>query len=67
VYSFRGGYCNVPCCSGRVLTLSSSVHNVAKSFDFEDINAERGHYEMFHNYGLSKLANILLTKELTRR
>lgn len=53
-------------CSGRVVTLSSSVHRLAKRFNFEDIMAEHG-YEMFANYGQSKLANILFTRELQKR
>ena len=52
--------------SGRVVNVSSSVHNVTKSFDFEDIMSEKK-YEMFATYGQSKLANILFTKELQRR
>lgn len=49
-----------------MVTLSSSVHNLAPFFDFDNINGDKS-YEMFSNYGQSKLANILFTRELARR
>jgi NAD(P)-dependent dehydrogenase (short-subunit alcohol dehydrogenase family) len=52
--------------SGRIVTLSSSVHSFADHFDFSDIMTEKN-FEMFSNYAQSKLANILFTKELQRR
>jgi NAD(P)-dependent dehydrogenase (short-subunit alcohol dehydrogenase family) len=51
---------------GRVVNLTSSLHYMAKSFNFDDIMSEK-HYELFSTYAQSKLANVLFTKELTRR
>ncbi|KAJ1411119.1 hypothetical protein B484DRAFT_336142, partial [Ochromonadaceae sp. CCMP2298] len=51
---------------GRVVTLSSSIHRLASRFDFDDVMSEQG-FELFRNYAQSKLANILFTKELSRR
>ena len=53
-------------CSGRIVTLTSSLHHATTGFNFNDIMTERG-YEMFSNYAQSKLANLLFTRELTRR
>lgn len=56
IYKFRG----------RVVNLSSCVHNNAKKFNFDDIMSEK-YFEMFSTYGQTKLANILFTSELQRR
>lgn len=49
----------------RVVNVSSSLHNIPKKFNFDDVMAEKN-YELFSTYGQSKLANILFTKELQR-
>ncbi|WP_200260299.1 SDR family NAD(P)-dependent oxidoreductase [Streptomyces sp. HSG2] len=51
--------------AGRVVTTSSSTH-VKGSFDFGDLQMERGWRSQL-SYGRSKLANILFTSELHRR
>lgn len=61
-YLFYLFFCN----SGRVVTLSSSIHRLARTFNFDDIMTTKN-YEMFANYGQSKLANILFTRELHKR
>jgi NAD(P)-dependent dehydrogenase (short-subunit alcohol dehydrogenase family) len=52
--------------TGRVVTVSSSLHKVG-SIDFEDLNWERRSYRANAAYGQSKLANLLFTSELQRR
>jgi len=52
--------------SGRVVTLTSSLHRLVDQLDFDDIMCERS-YELFNNYAKSKLANLLFTSELQRR
>jgi len=49
-----------------VVTLSSSVHRLARSYNFDDIMTS-GYYEMFANYAQCKLANILFTRQLHKR
>jgi retinol dehydrogenase-12 len=39
---------------------------MAKSFNFDDIMSEK-YYELFYTYSQSKLANVLFTKELSKR
>jgi len=48
----------------RVIGISSDLH--ASKIDFEDLTLER-RYTWMRAYALSKLANILFTKELARR
>ena len=50
----------------RVITTSSVAHKGAQ-ISFEDIQFERRRYSGVKAYGQSKLANILFTKELSRR
>ena len=52
---------------GRVVMLSSSAHTDVRAvgIDFDDLSGER-HYDR-HNYGQSKLANLLFAMELSRR
>ena len=53
---------------GRVVTVSSSVHNLASGMRWDDLHFSRPRsYSMFPCYGQSKLANILFTKELHRQ
>jgi hypothetical protein len=53
--------------SGRVVTLTSSVHNICTGgIQFDDLFFEKN-YSMFPAYGHSKLANALFTVELQRR
>jgi NAD(P)-dependent dehydrogenase (short-subunit alcohol dehydrogenase family) len=52
--------------TGRVVTLSSGVHQVGR-IDFDDLNWERRKYRRWPAYGQSKLANLLFTAELQRR
>lgn len=49
---------------GRVIAISSDLH--AARIDFEDLQSERN-YGWVRAYALSKLANVLFTKELARR
>jgi NAD(P)-dependent dehydrogenase (short-subunit alcohol dehydrogenase family) len=49
----------------RVVNVASEAHR-GKRIDFEDLMATRG-YSIFQQYGRSKLANILFTRELSRR
>ena len=53
-------------CSGRVVTLTSSLHRLVAGLNLDDIMCERA-YELFDNYAKSKLANLLFTRELQRR
>lgn len=50
---------------GRVVTVSSGAHMVGH-LDFDDLQVERGFVPM-RQYGSTKLANILFTRELARR
>ncbi len=56
----------LPHISGRVVTVSSSMHRAGK-IDFDDLNWERRRYRRWPAYGQSKLANLLFTKELQHR
>lgn len=49
----------------RIVTVSSGAHKVGK-IHFEDLKLEKS-YATFKAYAQSKLANILFTKELSRR
>eukprot|EP00551_Chaetoceros_affinis_P008350 CAMPEP_0203671360 /NCGR_PEP_ID=MMETSP0090-20130426/7164_1 /ASSEMBLY_ACC=CAM_ASM_001088 /TAXON_ID=426623 /ORGANISM="Chaetoceros affinis, Strain CCMP159" /LENGTH=419 /DNA_ID=CAMNT_0050536419 /DNA_START=90 /DNA_END=1346 /DNA_ORIENTATION=+ len=52
----------------RVVVVTSSTYVLAtKGIDLEDLNCERRRYTMFSQYAQSKLANILMGKELYRR
>ncbi|MBI3297566.1 MAG: SDR family oxidoreductase [Elusimicrobia bacterium] len=50
----------------RVVNVASAAHRRAKTEAFDDLRAERC-YDGWQRYGLSKLANILFTRELARR
>ncbi|OOC55739.1 MULTISPECIES: oxidoreductase [Nocardiopsis] len=52
--------------TGRVVTVSSSMHRMARGIDFDDVDLERG-YTPYKAYAQSKLANLLFTLELQRR
>ena len=56
----------LPQISGRVVTVSSSMHRVGR-IDFDDLNWERRRYRRWLAYAQSKLANLLFTKELQHR
>jgi NAD(P)-dependent dehydrogenase (short-subunit alcohol dehydrogenase family) len=49
---------------GRVVAVSSDLH--AATIDFDDLQMERD-YSWIRAYALSKLGNVLFTKELARR
>ncbi len=51
---------------GRVVTLSSQMHRVARSAPLDDPRARR-RYSRWMVYGQTKLANLLFTLELDRR
>ena len=50
---------------GRIVTVSSSGHKAGR-IDFADPQAEK-RYSAMARYGMSKLANLLFTKELQKR
>lgn len=50
---------------GRIINVSSIAHQNSQ-LDWENLNAEK-FYEAYYAYALSKLANILFTKELNRK
>ena len=50
----------------RVVTISSLVHRMCTSVDFDDLQWERS-YKRIAAYAQSKLANLLFTYELQRR
>lgn len=50
----------------RIVNVSSHAHTFVKNMGFDDLNAER-QFKTFKVYGRSKLANILFTRELSRR
>ena len=56
----------LPNVTGRVVTVSSSVHQMG-AIDFADLNSERKRYRPWRAYAQSKLANLLFTSELERR
>lgn len=50
----------------RIVNVSSGAHPAGGPLDFDDLMAEQG-YSGFRVYARTKLANILFTKELSRR
>lgn len=50
----------------RIVNVASAAHAFVRGMQFDDLHAERG-YRMFREYGRSKLANVLFTRELARR
>lgn len=52
--------------AGRVVTTSSMGHRLCR-LDLEDLSCEQRKFVSIEQYGVSKLANILFTKELARR
>lgn len=50
----------------RIINVSSIAHWTAGILDWDDLNAEKT-FSTSRNYSVSKLANILFTKELARR
>jgi NAD(P)-dependent dehydrogenase (short-subunit alcohol dehydrogenase family) len=53
---------------GRVVLVSSTAHGMApaEGVDFDDLDGSR-RYRPWRNYGQSKLANLLMARELGRR
>ncbi|MFE3460049.1 oxidoreductase [Nocardiopsis aegyptia] len=52
--------------TGRVVTVSSSMHRMAPGIDFDNVDLV-GRYTPYRAYCQSKLANLLFTLELQRR
>lgn len=52
--------------SARIVNVASDAHAFVKHMGFEDMQAEKG-FRTFREYGRSKLANILFTRELAKR
>ncbi len=50
----------------RVVNLASDAHRSVKGIDFDDVQS-RKRYGSFRAYGISKLANVLFTRELAGR
>lgn len=52
--------------TGRVVTVSSQMHQLTRGIRFEDVDLAHG-YTPYRAYAQSKLANLLFTLELQRR
>lgn len=50
----------------RIINVSSAAHRMAK-MDFDDLQSERMKYRLFKIYGVSKLALMLFSYELSRK
>jgi NAD(P)-dependent dehydrogenase (short-subunit alcohol dehydrogenase family) len=50
----------------RIIIVASAAHKRAK-IDFQDLQSENKKYRLFSAYGISKLAEILFTYELSRK
>jgi NAD(P)-dependent dehydrogenase (short-subunit alcohol dehydrogenase family) len=50
----------------RVINIASAAHKRAK-INFDDLESKNKKYRLFKEYGISKLAEILFTYELSRR
>jgi NAD(P)-dependent dehydrogenase (short-subunit alcohol dehydrogenase family) len=53
--------------AGRVVSISSLMHTVARKAPLGDPLVKKGRYQRWPVYGQSKLANLLFTAELDRR
>mmetsp|Transcript_16449 Transcript_16449/g.20098 ORF Transcript_16449/g.20098 Transcript_16449/m.20098 type:complete len:441 (-) Transcript_16449:569-1891(-) len=54
--------------NGRLIIVTSSTYILAANgIDLQDLNCEKRNYTMFSQYAQSKLANILMGKELVRQ
>jgi NAD(P)-dependent dehydrogenase (short-subunit alcohol dehydrogenase family) len=51
----------------RVVNVSSDAHRIARQMDFDNLDGQRWGMMGFQAYSLSKLANVLFTRELARR
>jgi NAD(P)-dependent dehydrogenase (short-subunit alcohol dehydrogenase family) len=51
----------------RVVTVSSNAHMGVGPLRWDDLEMGRGRYRGFRQYGYTKLANVLFTRELARR
>ncbi|XP_063609521.1 retinol dehydrogenase 14-like [Penaeus indicus] len=51
----------------RVVSVSSVAHKYCSKVDLDDLNFNKTPYAVFPAYALSKLCNILFTKELARK
>jgi NAD(P)-dependent dehydrogenase (short-subunit alcohol dehydrogenase family) len=52
---------------GRVVSVSSQMHRVARSAPLDDPLVQQGRYQRWPTYGQTKLANLLFAYELDRR
>ncbi|MEZ5096508.1 MAG: oxidoreductase [Nocardioides sp.] len=53
--------------AGRVVTVASQMHRMARQAPLDDPRVQRGRYLRWPEYAESKLANLLFTFELDRR
>ena len=51
---------------GRIVNVASAAHEFVRGMGWEDMQAQES-YKTFREYGRSKLANILFTRNLARR
>ncbi len=51
----------------RIVNVASRAHYNAKGIDWNALREDTAHYTGMHEYSISKLANVLFTKELARR
>jgi len=51
----------------RIVNVASRAHYYAKGIDWNELREDTAHYNGMNEYSISKLANVLFTKELARR
>jgi NAD(P)-dependent dehydrogenase (short-subunit alcohol dehydrogenase family) len=68
VFCFLGIPQRFPSAGGRVVVTSSAAHQLAQGgMNFNDLNYTTNSYKRWGAYGQSKLANVLMMRELDRR
>jgi len=52
---------------GRIINVSSEAHRFCEQLDLSDLSFDRAPNKLFYIYSVSKLGNILFTRELAKK